>query len=162
MGIPQQQDPAQTQSTMEAQPHPDKPTNPSQLPPEALDLATKLFDYARQGKTAELRQYISAGIPVNLTNYKGDTLLMLAAYYGNLDTVKMLLDNGADTDVLNERGQSPIAGAVFKGYDEIVKIMAERGADLAAGQPNAIDSARMFKREEMLRLFGVDQDGQPA
>jgi hypothetical protein len=34
--------------------------------------------------------------------------------------------------------------------------MAEKGADLAAGQPNAIDSARMFNRTEYLRLFQVE------
>lgn len=81
---------------------------------------------------------------------------MLAAYHGHLETTKMLLDQGADADVLNERGQSPIAGAVFKGYEEIVRVMAESGADLAKGQPNAVDAARMFKREGMLRLFGVE------
>ncbi|KAI7105693.1 hypothetical protein KC339_g3651 [Hortaea werneckii] len=156
MGLPQQQD-AQ-QSPMEAQPHTSDPRSTSQLPPEALNLATRLFDFARQGKTAELQQYVSTGIPVNLTNHKGDTLLMLSAYYGNLDTVNMLLERGADTNVLNERGQSPIAGAVFKGYFEIVKAMHEKGADLRAGQPNAIDSAKMFRREDMLRLFGADEE----
>ncbi|SMR56886.1 unnamed protein product [Zymoseptoria tritici ST99CH_3D1] len=128
----------------------------TQLPPEAVALAGKLFDFAREGKTAELEQYISAGVPVNLTNHKGDTLVMLAAYHGHLETLKMLLDKGADMNVLNERGQSPIAGAVFKGYDGIVALMAGRGADLQAGQPNAIQSAHMFKREEMLRVFGED------
>lgn len=83
---------------------------------------------------------------------------MLAAYHGHLEAVEMLLEKGADMDVLNGRGQSPIAGAVFKGYDEIVKAMAERGADLAAGQPNAIEAARMFHRTEMLRLFRVDEE----
>lgn len=141
---------------MDAQPHTSEPKVPSQLPPEALDLATKLFDFARQGKTPELRQYVLAGIPVNLTNHKGDTLLMLACYHGHLDTVNMLLEKDADTNVLNERGQSPIAGAVFKGYDDVAKAMMEKGADLYAGQPNAVDTARMFKREELLRVFGVE------
>ncbi|KAF2725139.1 ankyrin [Polychaeton citri CBS 116435] len=144
---------------MDGQPHESNPKDPSQLPLEALDLATKLFNHAREGKTNELKQYITAGIPVNLTNHKGDTLLMLAAYYGNLDTVKMLIDHDADLNALNERGQSPIAGAVFKGYDEIVGFMHAKGADLLAGQPNAIDSAKMFRREELLRMFGVENDG---
>lgn len=128
----------------------------AQLPPEALALAGKLFDFARQGKTAELDQYTSAGIPLNLTNHKGDTLIMLAAYHGHASTVKMLADKGVDVNVLNDRGQSPIAGAVFKGYDEVVRIMVESGADLQAGHPNAVDTAMMFKREGMLKLFGVE------
>lgn len=147
MGLPtdQSSDPTST-----------KPTDVSQLPPAALDLASKLFDFAREGKTAELDQYISSGIPINLTNSKGDTLLMLASYHGHLDTTKMLLEKGADANASNDRGQSIIAGAVFKGYDKVVKELFEKDADVRLGQPNAVDSARMFKREECLRLFGEE------
>ncbi|EMC93923.1 hypothetical protein BAUCODRAFT_36379 [Baudoinia panamericana UAMH 10762] len=159
MGLPLRQEPDIEQKYSQARAQSSESSGASQLPPEALDLASKLFDFAREGKTAELNQYITAGIPVNLTNHKGDTLLMLASYHGHLDTVEMLLQKGADANVLNERGQSPVAGAVFKGYDDIVKKMVEAGADIHAGQPNAVDSARMFRREECLRLFGV-QEGQ--
>ena len=133
---------------------PTLPKDISQLPPEALDLASQLFDLALEGKTPELDQYITAGIPTNLTNSKGDTLLMLASYHGHLETVNMLLEKGSDANALNDRGQSIIAGAVFKWYDELVKALFEKGADVRLGQPNAVDSARMFKKEEYLRLFG--------
>ncbi|THY03592.1 ankyrin [Aureobasidium pullulans] len=175
MGLPQQPaDGAPTTSSV--------PTSASELPPAALELAGKLFDFARQGKTDELAQYVSAsrveadprtidsnskrimlisfpssGIPPNLTNSKGDTLLMLAAYHGQAETTKMLLDKGADPNVLNDRGQSPIAGAVFKGSDDVVKLLFEREADVYAGQPNAVDSAHMFRKEDYLTLFGVEQ-----
>lgn len=88
---------------------------------------------------------------------------MLAAYHGHVDTVQMLLGKGADANVLNDRGQSPIAGAVFKGHDEVVRVLVEgvegvegSRADIWAGQPNAVDSARMFKKDDYLRLFGVE------
>lgn len=131
--------------------------NPASLPPAALDLAAKLFDLARAGDTPTLQQYVSAGIPKNLTNASGDTLLMLASYHGHAETAKMLLDVGADANVLNGRGQSPIAGAVFKGYDDVVRVLYQGGADLQAGQPNAVDCARMFKRSNCLKLFGVEE-----
>ena len=154
MGLPQHQ----TDSEVESQSQPETSKNVNQLPPEALELATKLFDYAREGKTPELQQYISAGIPVNLTNHKGDTLIMLAAYHGHVEAVNMLLDKGADANALNERGQSPIAGAVFKGSDDVVKTLFERGADVNAGHPTAVDSAKMFKKEDYLRMFGVAEN----
>lgn len=155
MGVPVAEDPQQTATT--AQPQTTSSPSASQLPPEALSLASKLFDFAREGKTPELQQYISAGIPVNLTNHKGDTLLMLASYHGHLETTTMLLDAGADPNVLNERGQSSIAGVVFKGYESIARLLVERGADVRAGQPNAVDSARMFKREGLFGLFGIEE-----
>jgi ankyrin repeat protein len=128
-----------------------------ELTPEALDLAAKLFDYARAGDTSSLQQYLTAGIPPNLTNHEGNTLLMLAAYNGHPETVAFLLERNADTNVLNGRGQSPLAGAVFKGYDEVVKLLIEKGVDVKLGQPNAIDCAKMFKRTEALKLMGVEE-----
>jgi ankyrin repeat protein len=150
-------------STNEA-PSSTTPQTASQLPPAALDLAGKLFDYARAGSTAELLQYVQAGIPPNLTNSAGDTLLMLASYHGHAETVSSLLAAGADPNIINGRGQSPIAGAVFKGYDEVVRVLYEGvgegdsrvRADVRSGQPTAVDCARMFKRDEMLKLFGVE------
>jgi len=135
----------------------DPPKDPSELPPEALELAAKLFDYAREGNTDALRQYLTAGVPPNLTNHEGNTLLMLAAYNGNAEVVSFLLERKADPNVLNGRGQSPIAGAVFKGYDEIVKLLVGAGADTKLGQPNAVDAAKMFKRVECLKIMGVEE-----
>ncbi|TKA66515.1 hypothetical protein B0A55_09393 [Friedmanniomyces simplex] len=168
MGLPQipntPPQPTPTTTTSEQHPAPTSaavPKSASQLPPEALDLATKLFDFARHGQTPELRQYLTAGIPVNLTNHKGDTLLMLAAYHGHLDTVSMLLELGAEVNVLNERGQSPVAGAVFKGFLEVVRVLVEvGGADVWAGQPCAVDAAGMFRRGDILGVLGVVEEGE--
>jgi len=135
------------------------PKDSTSLPPEALDLAGKLFNYARTGDVPSLTQYLTAGIPANLTNHEGNTLLMLAAYNGQPEAVSLLLSKNADANVLNGRGQSPIAGAVFKGYDEVVKLLVDAGADIRLGQPNAVDCAKMFKREEALKIMGVEDDG---
>lgn len=133
------------------------PQSAQDLPPAALELAARLFDLARAGTTSTLTQYLSAGIPSNLTNSSGDTLLMLASYHGHAETAKALLGAGADANVLNARGQSPIAGAVFKGYDDVVRVLHEGGADIRLGHPNAVDCARMFKRDSVLSLFGEEQ-----
>jgi ankyrin repeat protein len=122
--------------------------------PEVLQLASKIFDLARQGDTATVAAYVDAGVPPNLSNDKGDTLLMLAAYHGHAETVSVLLERGADPSRGNDKGQTPIAGAVFKGETAVVRTLLEAGADPAAGQPSAIDTARMFHRTELLGLFG--------
>ena len=81
---------------------------------EMLQFAAKVFNLARQGDTETLTAYVDAGVPANLCNDKGDTLVMLAAYHGHPQTVAALLKRGADPDRPNDRGQTPLAGAVFK------------------------------------------------
>ncbi|CAO1602341.1 hypothetical protein XANCAGTX0491_005957 [Xanthoria calcicola] len=142
-----------------------KPT----LPPEALDLATRFFNAARTGDLAIFQQAIPAGLPVNLTNDKGDTLLMLASYHTHPTLVRYLLSQNADPDTLNERGQSPLAGAVFKAAggvpgisqqqdgngngdgggeaDVVVEMLLEAGADVDKGRPSARESVEMFRVE---------------
>ncbi|WSG17113.1 ankyrin repeat domain-containing protein [Nonomuraea sp. NBC_01738] len=116
--------------------------------PELEEFATRMFDLARQGDTMTLRAYVGAGVPVNLSNGKGDTLLMLASYHGHADTVKMLAELGADPGRRNDRGQTPLAGAVFKKAPEVVKVLLAAGADPHEGAPSAIETARLFGVED--------------
>lgn len=122
--------------------------------PEVVELATKIFDLARRGQTEALVAYIDAGVPADLTNDRGDSLVMLAAYHGHAGTVRALLARGAEADRVNDRGQTPLAGAVFKGEREVVEALLEGGANPDAGTPSAVDTARMFNRTELLELFG--------
>ncbi|MFD3441772.1 ankyrin repeat domain-containing protein [Streptomyces sp. NPDC058685] len=122
--------------------------------PEVIELATKVFDLARQGETETLAAYVDAGVPANLTNDRGDTLVMLAAYHGHASAVEALLARGAEPDRPNDRGQTPLAGAVFKGEDDVIRVLLAGGADPSAGTPSAVDTARMFGKTELLELFG--------
>ncbi|WP_432137582.1 MULTISPECIES: ankyrin repeat domain-containing protein [unclassified Streptomyces] len=123
---------------------------------EVVELATKIFDLARKGRTDELVAYVDAGVPADLTNDRGDSLVMLAAYHGHAGAVRALLARGADGDQVNDRGQTPLAGAVFKGEAEVIRALLEGGADPAAGTPSAVDTARMFGKAELVELFGAE------
>ncbi|MGA5196784.1 ankyrin repeat domain-containing protein [Streptomyces exfoliatus] len=123
--------------------------------PEVIELASKVFDLARTGDADTLAAYLDAGVPANLTNEKGDSLVMLAAYHGHAAAVSTLLARGADADRANDRGQTPLAGAVFKGEDAVVRALLDGGANPEAGTPSAVDTARMFGKAELLELFGT-------
>ncbi|NGO48498.1 ankyrin repeat domain-containing protein [Streptomyces ureilyticus] len=124
--------------------------------PEVVELATRIFDLARRGETEALVAYVDAGVPANLTNDRGDSLVMLAAYHGHAEAVRALLERGAEADRVNDRGQTPLAGAVFKGEDGVVRVLLDAGADPEAGTPSAVDTARMFGKAELLGLFGAN------
>lgn len=191
---------AQAQAQASAPVSDGRPTDVSALPNEALDFASRvsivrrtrlsrssssahptalgflplqMFDLARQG-SPDLLHYLSAGLPPNLTNNGGNTLLMLAAYHGHASLVRSMLEldysapppgngagaegattarrhsyaSGPDPNQLNGKDQSPLAGAVFKGYDEVARVLVEHGADPLGGTPNADDTAKMFNKWE--------------
>jgi ankyrin repeat protein len=117
------------------------------------ELATRLFAMAREGDAATLAAYVDAGVPVNLANDKGDTLVMLAAYHGHPAAVTALVERGADVNRLNDQGQAPLAGAVFKGEDDVVRVLVAAGANPRAGHPTAVDTARMFGRDDLLEVL---------
>jgi ankyrin repeat protein len=114
--------------------------------PQMVELAHQMFDLARAGLAERLLAYVDAGVPVDLTDSQGNTLLMLAAYHGHPAVVAGLAERGADVDRLNDRGQSPLAGAVFKGEDEVVATLLTHGADPDVGTPTARATAEFFER----------------
>jgi ankyrin repeat protein len=121
-----------------------------ELDPRLVELAHRMFDLARQGGTEQLAAYVDKGVPVDMTDASGNTLLMLAAYHGHGDTVAALVERGADVNRLNDRQQSPLAGAIFKDADEVVRVLVDAGADLDAGSPSARVTAEMFERSHLL------------
>ena len=118
--------------------------------PQLVSIAHACFDFARAGDTARLQAYVEQGVPVNLTDATGNTLLMLSAYQGHAASVSALVDLGADPNRTNDRGQSPLAGAVFKGEDEVVQVLLAAGADPDAGTPSARATAQMFDRSDLM------------
>lgn len=124
-------------------------STPNELPEDVQELITKLFNFARTGD-ATLLEYIDQGVNVDLTNQDGNTFLMLAAYAGQLELVKGLIERGADVDKTNDRNQTPLAGVIFKKEDAIVDVLLDAGANPQAGQPNSIDTAKMFGRDDLV------------
>jgi ankyrin repeat protein len=123
------------------------------IDPGVIALAAKVFDLAREGDTEQLTAYLDAGVPANLTNDKGDTLLILAAYRGHAGTVAALLERGADHSRINDRGQSPLAAAVFKQSADSVRALLAAGADPDGGRPSARATAQFFDLPDMAALL---------
>jgi len=133
-------------------------TGPEPLTDEELAYLASLFDLARDGSTEPLVKAVRAGVPVNLTNAGGDTLLALAAYHVHPETVRALLDLGADTERVNDRGQTALGAAVFRQSVESVQALLAAGADPYGGGRSAVDVATFFELPQMLALLAGDRD----
>jgi ankyrin repeat protein len=125
----------------------------AELDEETIEFAHRMFDLARSGGAEELIGNVIAGLPANLTNDKGDTLLILAAYHDHVDVVTALLEQGADPNRVNDRGQTALSAAVFRQNAETVKTLLAAGADPAGGTPSAVATAEFFKLPEMAALL---------
>ena len=72
--------------------------------------------------------FITLGI-IACSSNSGEELID-AARYGDLETVKLLIENGADINAKDEDGYTVLMHASFNGYLEIVKYLIEKGANV--------------------------------
>ncbi len=142
--------------------------SPPALDDETVAFAGRLFQYARMGHAAELAELFGQGLPANIRNDKGDSLLMLAAYNGQAETARVILEAGGDPELPNDRGQTPLAGAAFKGDVAIATLLLVHGAAVDGtgdGSRTALMTAAMFDRTEIVDLLlahGADPDRRDA
>lgn len=143
-------------------------TPQSSLDEDTLAFARRVFQLARTGAVAELAELLRMGLPPNLVNDKGDTLLMLASYHSHAELARLLLDHGADPERANDRGQTPLAAAAYQGDVAMVRLLLELGANPeGAGDDGrtALMTAAMFNRSrivEILLAAGADPGRRDA
>jgi len=141
----------------------DQPKPTPELDDAALAFAEQVFDSARSGDAERLGDLLGRGLPANIRNHNGDSLLMLASYHGHFDATRVLLERGADPQLRNNKGQTPLAGAAFKGDLEMVKLLIECGADVEGASPDgktALMMAAMFNRTEIVEYL-IEQGADP-
>ena len=88
---------------------------------------TSLHDYffaaARSGEVSVLKEFIKAGFPIDDRNGQSYTALMIAAYQGQSEAVKFLLEGGAAPCLRDKRGHTALMGAVIKGEWQIARTL---------------------------------------
>ncbi len=121
-----------------------------------LEFQRLAFHRARRGETNALAGMLRQGLPVNLRDRRGNTLLMISCYRGHLETARMLLKAGAEVDLRNHGGQTPLGGAAFKGHLKIVELLLWHGADIHAdngGGMTPVMFASAFGRADTVALL---------
>ncbi|GLS44075.1 ankyrin repeat protein [Methylobacterium brachythecii] len=98
------------------------------LDDESLAFAGRIFHFAQAGHAEELSELFEHGLPANLRNDRGDSLLMLAAAHGQEAAARIILEAGGDPELANDHGETPLAAATAKGETGIVRLLLEHGA----------------------------------
>ena len=91
------------------------------LEKEYQSLVGLFFDAARIGNNEVIDAFVSQGFPVDQRNNQSYTALMVAAYQGNRETVRLLLDSGANACLQDKRGNTALMGALIKREISIAK-----------------------------------------
>jgi hypothetical protein len=126
------------------------------LDDETIAFAQRVFHAARTGDADHLDGLLQAGLPPNLRNDKGDSLLMLASYHGHLDAARRLLAHAADPELANDRGQTPLAAAAYQGDIAMVRLLIDGGAQVnGSGHTgrSALMTAAMFNRVDIVEVL---------
>lgn len=109
------------------------------------------------GMEGVVKEYVRLAPRITLRTFDwGDervSLLQLAARYGRLPIVRLLIDAGADIDSSGEiNGRSPLNEAVNGGHSDVVRALLESRADPKGGF-GAIDDVSMLR---MFLRYGAD------
>ena len=133
------------------------------------ELETYYFEAARSGDQVLIKEYVKQGFPVDARTPQGYTALILAAYHGQLDTVKGLIALGANPCAKDQHGSTALMGATFKGELAIARLLLSQPCTQANDQNRDGQTAAMYaalggngKLIEMLRQRGANLKLQDA
>ena len=87
---------------------------------------------ARHGRVQEVGAYLDQGVPVNIRDKFGNTILAIACQNGLKKMAKLALRRGADINSRNYKGNTPLHFCFTYGYgDTLGKYLISKGADPA-------------------------------
>ncbi len=115
------------------------------------ELTSYFFAAARLGDVEVLGAFLDAGFPIDHTNLKSYTVLMVAAYAGQLEATKLLLQRGADACVQDKRGNTAIMGAIIKAEFRIVQTLYAHECD------GSLTNKLGMTLEEFARYWGQSE-----
>ncbi|XP_066998891.2 uncharacterized protein [Anabrus simplex] len=116
--------------------------------------SVKSFISKLSNKRLSFRGYISSGFEVNWPVFEGhETILHVAARYGNEKCVKILKKYGADINVKNLKGSTPLHGAVDGENAAIVLYLLKCGANPSASDSNGITPLHKAVKNRSLKVL---------
>ena len=105
---------------------------------------TGLMQALRENSMKVVRVLLkSPDVDLEAKAHNGDTALMIAAYKGNLEAVKALLERGAQ---VNRPGWTALHYAATSGGNDIVQLLLDHSAYIDAESPNKTTPLMMAAR----------------
>ena len=84
-----------------------------------------VFEAARCGDTDTVKEYLDLGIPIDLTDEDGRTILHCAAGEGQIKVVELLVERGCSIDPVDNNGWTPSICANAHGRMETLQLLKQ-------------------------------------
>ena len=84
------------------------------------------------GDVGQAEEWLDGGMPPDFMGSRIGSGLMIGAWEGKFDLMRVFLARGADINLLNANGESAIALAAWRGRLDVVKWLLDRGARINA------------------------------
>ncbi|MGE5386344.1 MAG: ankyrin repeat domain-containing protein [Betaproteobacteria bacterium] len=94
----------------------------------ALPDPTAFTTQLEAGNIAKAQEWLDAGMSPDFLGARIGSGLMIGAWEGNFDLMRLYLSRGADINAMNANGETALALAAWKGKMDVVKWLLERGA----------------------------------
>ena len=141
--------------------------NPSIINEKDREKDTALMKACRDCNAVNVVVFLlENGANINDKEYRDtidQTPLIIAAFNGCRDIVKMLLDAGANIEHKNDQGENALISAVQEGHIDTVKLLLDAGADVNQSNTDgetALDLAiRLRQKKELIELLREKTDG---
>lgn len=89
-----------------------------------------IFSYARHGRSDDIERLLQCGVPVDVRDSIGNTILIIACQNGNKKVAKAVLRRGANINSRNLKGNTPLHYCFHFGYGETLgKYLISKNAD---------------------------------
>ena len=98
----------------------------------ALPTPTGFVVSMELGDLGQAETWLAAGLPPDFMGSRIGSGLMIGAWEGNLDLMRLFISRGAEINRLNSNGESAIVLAALRGNLNAVKWLVERGASINA------------------------------
>merc|ERR1712137_733892 len=110
--------------------------------------SSMLLGAAQRDDTPMLMQLIRAGVPVNYGNKMGQTALHVAALWGNVHSVKVLIAAGANVNIKNQlRSSTPLHAAAIGRGPVAKRVQAAKELILAGADRRQADDTGVLPHQ---------------
>uniref|UniRef100_A0A7S0DUY2 Palmitoyltransferase n=1 Tax=Amorphochlora amoebiformis TaxID=1561963 RepID=A0A7S0DUY2_9EUKA len=89
-----------------------------------------LMTMTTQGNLKMIKELVGMGADINYSEARGDSVLMMACWFGKYEIVKFALESKADINKRNNCSQTALHYASMKGFIKIIKLLLQYGASL--------------------------------